>query len=64
MMRSKSCLTPKSSKMPLIKKLVIQSEIFKRQLEEDYLNIFAKLDPQDKYFDAKKTSLKFNKKRF
>ena len=33
----------------------VSSEILERQLEEEYLNKFAKLDPQDEYFDAKKS---------
>ena len=32
----------------------ISSEILEKQPEEEYLNKFAKLDPQYEYFDAKK----------
>ena len=32
----------------------VSSEILERQVEKEYLNKFAKLDPQDEYFDAKK----------
>ena len=34
----------------------VSSEILKRQIEEEYLSKFAKLDPQDEYFDAKNNS--------
>ena len=41
----------------------ISSEILERQLEEEYLNEFATLDPQDEYFDAKKNSLEIQEKK-
>ena len=34
----------------------VSSEILKRQIEEEYLSKFDKLDPQDEYFDAKNNS--------
>ena len=41
----------------------VSSEILERQLEEEYLNKFATLDPQDEYFDAKKSRYKLKKKK-
>ena len=41
----------------------VSSEILERQLEEEYLNKFATLDPQDEYFDAKKILYKLKKKK-
>ena len=41
----------------------ISSEILERQLEEEYLNKFAKLDPQDEYFDAKKKFIRNSEKK-
>ena len=42
----------------------VSSEILERQLEEEYLNKCAKLDPQDEYFDAKKIVRNKKKRRF
>ena len=41
----------------------ISSEILERQLEEEYLNKFAKLDPQDEYFDAIKKFIRNSEKK-
>ena len=41
----------------------VSSEILKRQIEEEYLSKFAKLDPQDEYFDAKNNSWEIQKKK-
>lgn len=38
------------------------SEILERQIEEEYLNKTAALDPQDEYFEARKNSLEIQRK--
>ena len=40
------------------------SEFLEKQLEEEYLNKFAKLDPHDEYFDAKNNPLEIQKRKY
>ena len=41
----------------------VSPEILERQLEEEYLNKFPKLDLQDEYFDAKKKFIRNSGKK-
>ena len=41
----------------------VSSEILERQIEEEFLNKIAKLDQNDDYYEARKNSLKVQKKR-
>lgn len=54
----------KNIKTFLIRSLVTLygSEILERQIEEEYLNKTAALDPQDEYFEARKNSLEIQRK--
>ena len=41
----------------------VSSEILESQIEEEYLNEIANLDPNDAYFEARKSSLEIQKKK-
>ena len=41
----------------------VSSEILESQIEEEYLNKIANLDPNDEYFEARKSSLEIQKKK-
>ena len=41
----------------------VSSEILESQIEEEYLNEIANLDPIDAYFEARKSSLEIQKKK-
>ena len=40
----------------------VSSKILKQQIEEEFLNEFASLDPQDEYYEARKNSFEIQKK--
>ena len=41
----------------------VSSEHFERQIEEEFSNKTARLDPNDEYYKARKNSLEFQKKK-
>ena len=41
----------------------VSSEILESQIEEEYLNEIANLDPNNAYFEARKSSLEIQKKK-
>ena len=41
----------------------VSSEILESQIEEEYLNEIANLDPNDAYFEARKSSLEIQQKK-
>ena len=41
----------------------VSSEIFERQIEEEFLNKIGKLDQNDDYYEARKNSLEIQKKK-
>ena len=41
----------------------VSSDILEQQIEEEFLNKFAFLDPKDEYYEARKSSLEIKKKR-